>query len=207
MLAFCQLFDKDSLATALEDLLFVANDSSEVLLPPKQLSPDMKKLADTLVAHRKLYFTSNERSNYDDKGYQMFNYSPVNEITKTKTSTLNVDDHIKGKSDLNKCSLENVENDYKNKMEIDESGGECDGLLIDRGDCYETAASSDYSSQSLPISVVSKEYPGFSSLGPDLYISIADPCLQVKHLSSLPAFCSRATPSIFISSDNYACDL
>ena len=187
MLAFCQLFDKDSLATALEDLLFVATDSSEVLLHPKQLSPDMKKLADTLVAHRKLYFTSNERSNYDDKGYQMFNCSPVNEITKTKTSTLNVDDHIKGKSDLNKCSLENVENDYKNKMEIDESGGECDGLLIDRGDCYETAASSDYSSQSLPISVVSKEYPGFSSLGPDLYISIADPCLQVKHLSSLPS--------------------
>ena len=174
------------MATALEDFLFVTNDSAEVLQSPKQLSSDLKKLADTLVAHKKLYFTSNQRLNYDDKGYQLLDSPPLNEITKTQTSISNVNNHMREKKggvqiDSSKVST----NNYKNVMEIDESGGDSDGLFIDRGISYENVATPDNLCQSLPISVVRKEFPGFSSLGPDLYISIADPCLQVRYLSFL----------------------
>ena len=174
------------MATALEDFLFVTNDSTEVLQSPKQLSSDLKKLADTLIAHKKLYFTSNQRSNYDEKGYQVMDTSPINEITKTQTSIVNVNNHMRErKGGVQIGSLKVSTNNYENVMEMDESGGDNDGLLIDRGICYENVAVSDNLCQSLPISVVRKEFPGFSSLGPDLYISIADPCLQVQYHSFL----------------------
>ena len=52
-------------------------------------------------------------------------------------------------------------------------------------------------SLSLSLSAVRREYPGFSSLGPDLYISSLDPCLQVLCVTPAPQLL-LSLPSVFV---------
>ena len=104
------------------------------------------------------------------------------------------------------CSFTESKSDGDDVVETGEEGN---GSLSDEGrsdsdsdsDSDGEAALPDNMSQSLQISVVRKEYPGFSFLGPDLYVSAVDPCLQVEYPFACPlCYLHSLLSALFLSS-------
>lgn len=161
----------DSLASALDELIFIANDFSDQSKNAAKQYFELKRLADTLAVHRNLYHRKEEKSAFEgdssrhrNSGIEVEANHSVQGLAKK-----NADRSILGAevdSDVLPSSLQHT--DGTDSDEEETCSGDERNDEIDQSFCL-----------SLPVSVVRREYPGFSYRGPDLYSSSSDPCLQV----------------------------
>ena len=193
--SFYQLFDKESLAANLDDLLFTANDavgtSGQFL--------ELKRLSDALVCLQQQQHLTNKSSPKNARrGHAMASHTGSKSTA--VTSSLGSDGGgTKGKlkNSSNNCY------DAKSDEGVQGSrgsggGGEGEGTDVGgEGEGGEGGEGEGEEWENPRLSEARREYPGFNLTGPDIYTSADDHCLQV---SCCPMLSCLFPSCLFLSS-------
>jgi hypothetical protein len=200
-----QLFDRENLATALDDLLFISSDTAGNLGQFLELN----KLSEILLTHRQINFKTEEKSIFSVKDSDYDTNSAAGLKAEEKGSEKGKFDRgAKGGEGDRRAGEDKGEEDDDDKdtcnegtnrrgkgQEEEERKNNEDGMLLTVGEREQKEEEErddeedeEYrvvegvtDSCALYITAVRKDYPGFLFLRPDLYTAVSDPCLQVRY--------------------------